>query len=57
MATLVHPSSTESTTSQLDLFFVLPSQTSLEDGNFTKYHPVSVLTSTSPIEFTVVLKT
>ena len=29
------------------------SQTSLEDGSFTEYHPVSVLTSTGPIEFTV----
>ena len=53
MATLVHPSSAESTTSQLDLFCVPPSQTSLEDGNFTKYHSVSVLTSTGPIKFTV----
>ena len=53
MATLVHPSSAESTTSQLDLFCVPPSQTNLEDGNFTKYHSVSVLTSTGPIKFTV----
>ena len=53
MATLVHPSLAESTTSQLDLFSVPPSQTSLEDGSFTEYHPVSVLTCTSPIEFTV----
>ena len=53
MATLVHPSSAESTTHQLDLFSVPPSQTSLEDGSFTEYHPVSVLTSTGPIEFTV----
>ena len=53
MATLVHPSSAESTTSQLDLFSVLPSQTSLENGNFTEYHPVSVLTYTGPIAFTV----
>ena len=53
MATLVHPCSAESTTSQLDLFSVPPSQTSLEDGSFTVYHPVSVLTFTGPIEFTV----
>ena len=53
MATLVHPSSAESTTSQLDLFSVPPSQTSLEEGSFTEYHPVSVLTSTGPIEFTI----
>ena len=53
MATLVHHSSAESTTSQLDLFSVPPSQTSLEYGSFTEYHPVSLLTSTGPIEFTV----
>ena len=53
MATLVHPSSAESTTSQLDLFSVPPSQTSLEEGSFTEYHPVSVLTSTGSIEFTI----
>ena len=54
MATLVHPSSAESTTSQLDLFSVPPSQTSLEEGIFTEYHPVlSALTSTGPIEFTI----
>ena len=53
MATVVHPSLAESTTSQLALFSVPQSQTSLEDGSFTEYHPVSVLTSTGPIEFTV----
>ena len=53
MAMLVHPSSTKSTTSQLDLLSVPPSQTILEDGNFTEYHPVSALTSKGPIEFTV----
>ena len=53
MATLVHPSSAESITSQLDLFSVPPSQTSLEERSFTEYHPVSVLTSTGPIEFTI----
>ena len=53
MATLVHPSSAESTTSQLDLFSVPPSQTSLEEGSFAENHPVSLLTSTGPIEFTI----
>ena len=53
MVTLVHPSLAESTTSQLDLFSVPPSQTSLEDGSFTEYHPVSVLTSTGPTKFTI----
>ena len=53
MASSIHPSFAQSTTSQLDLFSVPPSQTSLDDGSFTKYHPVSVLTSTGPIEFTI----
>ena len=53
MASLIHPSSAQSTTSQLDLFSVSPSQTSLDDGSFTEYHPVSALTSTEPIEFTI----
>ena len=53
MATLVHPSSAESTTSQLDLFSVPPSQTSLEKKSFTEYYPVSVLTSTGPIKFMI----
>ena len=53
MATLVHPSAAKSITSQLDLFSVPPSQTSLEEGSFTEYHPVSVLTSTDPIKFTI----
>jgi len=45
MASLVHPSSSESVSSQLDLFLVPPTQTSLEDGFFTKYHLISILTS------------
>ena len=53
MATLVHPNSAESTTSQLDLFSVPPSQTSLEEESFTEYHLVSVLTSTGFIEFMI----
>ena len=53
MAFLIHPSSAQSTTSQLDLFSVPPSQTSLDDGSFTEYYSVSVLTSTGPIEFTI----
>ena len=53
IGSLIHPSSVQSTTSQLDLFSVPPSQTSFDDGSFTEYHPVSVLTSTGPIEFTI----
>ena len=56
MATLVHPISAKFTTCQLDLFLVPPSQTSLEEGSFTEYHPVSVLTSTGSIEFIISAK-
>ena len=51
MASLIHPSSAESVTSQLDLFAVPATQTALEDGQFTEYRPVSVLTNEGPIEF------
>ena len=57
MASLVHPSSAESVTSQLDLFSVPVSQTSLEDGVFTEYRPISVLTSEGPIEFCIAPET
>ena len=53
MASLVHPSSAESVTSQLDLFSVPASQTSLDDGMFTEYRPISILTSEGPIEFCI----
>ena len=53
MASLIHPISAQSTTSQLDLFSVPPSQTSLDDGSFIEYHPGSILTSTGFIEFSI----
>ena len=53
MALLIHPSSSESVTSQLDLFSVPPTQTSLEDGIFTEYRPMSMLTLAGPVEFCI----
>ena len=53
MASLIHPSSSESVTSQLDLLSVPPTQTSLEDGLFTEYRPLSMLTSAGPVEFCI----
>ena len=53
MASLKHPSSSESVTSQWDLFSVPPTQASLEDGFFTEYRPISVLTSGGPVEFCI----
>ena len=53
MSSLIHPNSSESVSSQLDLFSVPPTQTSLEDGFFTEYRPLSVLTSQGPVEFCI----
>ena len=53
MASLVHASSAETTSSQLDLFDIPPTQTSLEGGSYTEYQPVSVLTDTGPVAFVV----
>ena len=53
MASLIHPSSSESVTSQLDLFSVPPPQTSLEDVFFTEYRSISVLTSGGLVEFCI----
>ena len=53
MVSLIHPSSSVSVTSQLDLFTVPPTQTSIEDGFFTEYRPISVLTSGGPVEFCI----
>jgi len=57
MALLVHPNSSESITSQFDLFLVPPTQTSLEDGFFTEYRPASILTSEGPVEFYIAPET
>ena len=53
MSSLIHPNSSKSVSSQLDLFSVPPTQTSLEDGFFTKYRPLFVLTSQGSVEFCI----
>ena len=57
MASLVHFSLTESITSQLDLFSVPPTQTRFEDGFYTKYHPVSILSLEGLVEFCIAVET
>ena len=39
--------------SELDLFTVPPTQTSIESGSYVEYHPVAALNNTNVIEFTV----
>ena len=37
--------------SELDIFSVPPTQTSIEDGIVVDYHPIASLVDTGPIEF------
>jgi len=45
--------SCECTKSELDLFSVPPTQTSMEHGSWVEYHPLTTVTDGSPIEFDV----
>ena len=49
----VHPQSCECVKSELDLFSVPPTQTSIESGGWVEYNPISSITDTTPIEFSV----
>ena len=51
---LLHDKSCPCTSSQLDLFTVLPTQTSILAGTWDEYYPISNLLDGSPIEFHVV---
>ena len=48
---LLHEKSCPCTSSQLDLFTVPPTQTSILSGTWDEYHPISNLLDGSPIEF------
>jgi hypothetical protein len=50
----IHEGSCECTKSELDLFSVPPTQTSIESGLFVEYRPISSLTDGAPIEFEIV---
>ena len=49
----VHPKSLECSKSELDLFLVPPTQTSLERGHWVEYQPVSSVADGGPITFLV----
>ena len=53
MSTLLHSESCPTVSSQLDLFNVPPSQTSLDDSYFIEYKPVSSLSANSAVEFSI----
>jgi len=47
----VHDDSCECVTSNLDLFWVPPTQTSVEFGTLVDYHPITNVADGGPIEF------
>jgi hypothetical protein len=49
----VHPQSCECTKSELDLFSVPPTQTSIESGAYVEYNPISTISQGTPIEFSI----
>jgi hypothetical protein len=49
----IHEGSCGCSKSELDLFSVPPTQTSIENGVLVEYHPISSLTDGAPIEFDV----
>ena len=49
----VHHESQECTKSELDLFTIPATQTSITKGQWIEYHPLSNITDTGPIEFNV----
>ena len=49
----INESSCECMKSELDLFTVPPTQTSVDSGSWVEYHPISTITNTAPIEFDV----
>ena len=49
----VHPHSCECTKTELDLFTVPPTQTSIESGGWVEYNPISSISDGVPIEFVV----
>ncbi|XP_008557253.1 uncharacterized protein F54H12.2-like [Microplitis demolitor] len=49
----LHSNLAECTKSELDLFTLPPTQTSIEQSQWTYYNPMTSLTSDAPIEFVV----
>ena len=49
----VHSQSCECVKSELDLFSVPPTQTSIEHGQWVEHHPLATITDSGPIEFSI----
>jgi len=53
MMSFAHEMSCECTKSELDLFSVPPTQTSMEQGSWVEYHPMTTVADGSAIEFDI----
>ena len=49
----IHDQSCECAKTDLDVFSIPPTQTSIEYGNYAENHPLSSITDSGPIEFDV----
>ena len=49
----VHPKSCICVKSELDLFSIPPTQTSIENGTMVEYHPIASIVDNGPIEFNI----
>ena len=49
----IHGQSCECAKTELDVFSVPPTETSIEYGNYVEYHQLSSVTDSGPIEFDV----
>jgi len=49
----VNLNSSECTNSELDLFAIQPTQTSIEEASVVEYHPISSLANRAPIGFDI----
>lgn len=50
---LLHSQSCECVKSELDIFSVPPTQTSIEHGQWVEHHPLATITDNGPIEFSI----
>jgi len=49
----IHEGSCDGTKSELDLFSIPPTQTSMEQGSWIEYHPLTAVRDGGPIEFEI----
>jgi len=49
----IHEQSCKCTKSELDLFSIPPTQTTMKQGTWVEYHPLTTVTDGSPIEFDI----